>query len=229
MNNWNSKMDLTNKKFATKLLIDYFYDFCGKCIVLMTGITCGDVLELKKQGKIDLSTKFIVIDNLQSKDYKGMKTGKRELSFIKIVKEKIFDIMGGEVYIEFIFRDIRNTPLNIYFPINIYDLIYADTCCTYTGSDWCTNQSFLESLKTGAYFAYTVLLTRNKIEGNEEDPISNPNWISLGKDYELNHRKMNVIANDIEKNSNGVLVSKSLIYYYNNIQSPMGICLFQKK
>ena len=65
MNNWNSEMDLTNKTIATRELIKRIPDLKGKNIVVMPSDSHNDILELIRQNKIDASTLFLIIDNIQ--------------------------------------------------------------------------------------------------------------------------------------------------------------------
>ena len=236
MNNWNSEMDLTNKTIATRELIKRIPDLKGKNIIVMPSDSHNDILEMIRQNKIDASTLFLIIDNIQSKGFRGKNKQDNKRFYEEDTKSFLKESLNAQKLkaLFYLGEDIQNIPFSaIYYPGEDYflsDFTYADTCSIYKGSDWIKKATFLESLKTGAYFAYTVLLTRSKIEGNEEDPPSKPELILLGKQsQELNHKKMNIIANDIEEKTEHILETKAMIYYYNNIKSPMGILLFQKK
>lgn len=234
MNNWNSGMDLTEKKNATHELIKLIPDLKNKIIIIMPSDSRNDIIELIRQNKIDKSTVFIIVDNLQSQGFKGK--NKKEKG--KWYKEETVKFLKKELHTDKInYKFLLDINIeNICFSAVSYndeyltsDFIYADTCGTYK-NDWFSKPVFLQALNKKGYFAYTVLLTRSNINGNDKTPASNPKVILLGeKSKELNHRKLNIIANDVEEKTNHILETKAMIYYYNNIKSPMGILLFQKK
>jgi hypothetical protein len=110
------------------------------------------------------------------------------------------------------------------------DVIYADTCGTYSQKmiNWIVEKPTIQALRDNGIFAITILLTRKNIEGNFSLPQSNPDLFLLGKNKDINSKKMFAIANDVETLTFNTLQSKALIYYEDNIHSPMGVFIFEK-
>lgn len=244
-NNWTSTKKFDEKKRATRLIVNYIPNLCNNgTIVLMPSTTCYDIEELYSQNKINEFTNFYAVDNLEcaelkKNEYKNTKSVKERI-FRNLFRERLKNIMGSN---DLYFRNKNNLILgnNIQdVPMLSYtyektpegcDVIYADTCGIYSQQmiNWIVEKPTLQSLKDNGIFAVTILLTRKKIEGDFSIPLSNPDLLFLGKNKEINSKKMFAIANDIENISNNVLQSKALIYYEDNINSPMGVFIFQKK
>lgn len=243
-NNWTSTKKFDEKKRATRLIVNYIPNLCNNgTIVLMPSTTCYDIEELYSQKKINKSTNFYAVDNLEcaelkKNEYKNT-TNIKERIFRNLFRERLKSITGSN---DFYFKNKNNLILgnNIQdVPMLSYtyektpdgcDAIYADTCGIYSQQmiNWIVEKPTLQSLKDDGIFAITMLLTRKNIEGNFSLPQSNPDLFLLGKSKDINSKKMFAIANDVENLTFNTLQSKALIYYEDNIHSPMGVFIFEK-
>lgn len=239
-NKWTALKNFDEKKKATKLIVNYFPDCKGKKMISLTSTTCLDLEEMKKQNKINDSTILFNIDNLESNDFIGTKTNKKQLHK-QAVKKRYREIMGSDIFYNknkdnFILgQNIQDIPLSGYvFEKNneCCDLIYADTCGFFNESilTWMEKAPTLQSLKKDGIFALTVLLSRYKLEGDITFPKSNPDIIVIGQSIskKIFLEKMSIIANKIENKTNNILQCSAMIGYGDNCQSPMGVIIFQK-
>lgn len=240
-NNWTSTKKFDEKKRATQLLGNYFPNLSNDgSAVLMPSTTGYDIETLYCQNKINDSTFLYIVDNLEGFELKNCRNkSQKEYKFKNKFKTRLKEITGTDkLYLKnkenlILGRNIQDFPLLAHtyekHPHGC-DVIYADTCGTYSQKmiNWIVEKPTIQALRDNGIFAITLLLTRKNIEGNFSLPQSNPDLFLLGKSKDINSKKMFAIANDIENLTFNTLQSKALIYYEDNINSPMGVFVFEK-
>jgi hypothetical protein len=177
---------------------------------------------------------------LEGSDLKNCRNkNQKEYEFKNKFKTRLKEITGTDkLYLKnknnlILGRNIQDFPLSVHtgdkHPHGC-DVIYADTCGTYSQKmiNWIVEKPTIQALRDNGIFAITMLLTRKKIEGDFSSPKSDPDLIWLGKNKDINSKKMFAIANDVENLTFNILQSKALIYYEDNVHSPMGVFIFEK-
>jgi hypothetical protein len=240
-NNWTSNKKFDKKKQATQHVVDYFSNLSDNgSAVLMPSTTGYDIEALYCQNKINDSTFLYIVDNLEGSDLKNCRNkNQKEYEFKNKFKTRLKEITGTDkLYLKnknnlILGRNIQDFPLSVHtgdkHPHGC-DVIYADTCGTYSQKmiNWIVEKPTIQALRDNGIFAITMLLTRKKIEGDFSSPKSDPDLIWLGKNKDINSKKMFAIANDVENLTFNILQSKALIYYEDNVHSPMGVFIFEK-
>ncbi|MBR4316778.1 MAG: hypothetical protein IKP65_07460 [Alphaproteobacteria bacterium] len=228
MNNWTSDVERESKKNATSYAVTFFPDCKNKTAIFMPSTTCYDIIEMKKQNKINDKTNFHIVDNLKSPDFKDAYDPDEyfKLKTRKTLKQILNT--NNKLNVNFYFENIQDI---INLKKNTFDLIYADTCCNYNESlrDWIRYWPTIQSIKKNGVFALNVTLNRYNIDY----PIKlkrNPVIKSFNntESNKKNMEKVKMIASDIENNTKYIFKTVALIQYYDKIQSQMGLMIFKK-